>query len=140
VGTAAPGFVSTDLNGARVRLGDFSGHPVLVNFWASWCIPCRTEFPVLRSLVDRRPDVKVLGVVFEDSASAARTFSADQRATWPSVVDPDGKIAGGYGVAQKPGIPVTVLVDGAGVVRARHLGPLTTLAEAEAFLATPSGK
>jgi cytochrome c biogenesis protein CcmG/thiol:disulfide interchange protein DsbE len=140
VGTTAPGFATSDVNGNRVRLADFSGHPVLVNFWASWCIPCRTEFPVLRSLTAAHPDVKVLGVVFKDSASDARKFLDEQHATWPGLLDPKGQIADAYGVHQKPGIPVTVLVDGSGVVRARHLGPITSVADAETLLATPSGK
>jgi len=140
VGTTAPGFVTSDVDGNRVRLADFSGRPVLVNFWASWCVPCRTEFPVLRSLTEAHPDVKVLGVVFNDSAAAARKFLDEQDATWPGLLDPKGQIASAYGVAQKPGIPVTVLVDGHGVVRARHLGPISSVTEAETLLATPSGK
>jgi cytochrome c biogenesis protein CcmG/thiol:disulfide interchange protein DsbE len=132
--------VTTDLNGNRVRLDDFAGHPVLVNFWASWCIPCRTEFPVLRSLLAERPDVRVLGVVFNDSASAARTFLDNQHATWPGLVDPKHQIADAYGVHDKPGIPVTVVVDANGKVQARHLGPLTSLDDARQLLATtPSG-
>ena len=143
MGTTAPAFVTTDTNGNRVRLEDFAGHPVLLNFWASWCIPCRSEFPVLRSVVAERPDVRVLGVVFNDSASAARTFLADQHATWPAVVDPKHQIADAYNVHDKPGIPVTVVVDGKGIVRARHLGPITSLGDARKLLAaaapTPSG-
>lgn len=126
VGSTAPAFTSTDVRGNRVRLADFSGHPVLVNFWASWCIPCRTEFPVLRSLAAGRPDVKVLGVVFDDSSSAARKFLDEQHATWPAVVDPKGEIAAAYGVAQKPGIPVTVLVDGAGLGLLMAMVAMTT--------------
>jgi cytochrome c biogenesis protein CcmG/thiol:disulfide interchange protein DsbE len=139
VGKEAPAFVTDDVNGNRVHLADYAGHPVLVNFWASWCGPCRQEFPVLRQLMDARPDVRVLGVVFDDSAAAARRFAEEQHATWPALVDPKHQIADAYGVAAKPGIPVTVVVDRDGVVRARHLGPITSLAEAEKLLATPSG-
>jgi cytochrome c biogenesis protein CcmG/thiol:disulfide interchange protein DsbE len=136
VGTTAPAFVTTDVNGHPVRLDDFAGHPVLVNFWASWCIPCRTEFPVLRSLLAQRSDVRVLGVVFNDSASAARSFLADQHATWPGLLDPKHQIADAYGVHEKPGIPVTVVVDANGKVQARHLGPLTSVDDATKLLAT----
>jgi cytochrome c biogenesis protein CcmG/thiol:disulfide interchange protein DsbE len=140
VGSSAPAFATDDVNGNRVRLADFGGHPVLVNFWASWCIPCRTEFPVLKSVLADHPEVRVLGVVFNDSASAARKFLDEQHATWPGLVDPKHQIADAYGVAAKPGIPVTVLVDADGVVRARHLGPITSDADAEKLLATPSEK
>ena len=140
IGATAPAFATDDLDGNRVRLADAAGHPVLVNFWASWCVPCRTEFPVLKSVLAAHPEVRVLGVVFNDSASAARHFLDDQHATWPGLIDPKGQIAAAYDVHQKPGIPVTVFVDKDGIVRARHLGPITSTAEAEKLLATPSGK
>src|SRR3954470_11263337 len=131
-GRAAPVFSTTDLQGHRVVLSDYAGKRVLLNFWASWCGPCRDEFPVLRQLAAAHPDTQVLGVVFEDGAGPAASFMGDQHATWPGLIDPKGQIADGYCVAQKPGIPVTVLVDGKGIIRARHLGPITSAAEADA--------
>lgn len=122
VGERAPTFSSVDLDGGRVRLEDFRGRVVLLNFWASWCSPCTEEFPRLKSV--HGDDVVVLGVVFDDSADAARKFVRQQEATWPSVVDPDHEIADAYGVAKKPGIPVTWVIDRDGVARARHLGLL----------------
>ena len=122
VGERAPTFSSVDLDGGRVRLEDFRGRLVLLNFWASWCGPCTEEFPRLKSV--HGDDVVVLGVVFDDSADAARSFVRAQGATWPSVVDPDHEIADAYGVAKKPGIPVTWVIDRDGVARSRHLGLL----------------
>ncbi|HVF75860.1 MAG TPA: TlpA disulfide reductase family protein [Acidimicrobiales bacterium] len=122
VGERAPTFTSVDLDGKQVRLEDFRGRVVLLNFWASWCGPCTEEFPRLKAA--HGDDVVVLGVVFDDSAEAARDFVRKQGATWASVVDPDHQIADAYGVAKKPGIPVTWLVDRDGVARARHLGLL----------------
>ena len=122
VGERAPTFASVDLDGGKVRLEDFRGRTVLLNFWASWCGPCTEEFPRLKSV--HGDDVVVLGVVFDDSAESARDFVRKQAATWASVVDPDHDIADAYGVAKKPGIPVTWLIDRDGVARARHLGLL----------------
>jgi cytochrome c biogenesis protein CcmG/thiol:disulfide interchange protein DsbE len=124
VGKTAPAFATFDLTGRRVRLADAVARgPVLVNFWASWCVPCRTEFPLLARAHGR--GVTVLGVVFRDSADEARAFMRDQHASWPGLIDPKGQIASAYGVHPKPGIPETFAIDGRGVVRAKHLGPLS---------------
>lgn len=121
IGRPAPRFSTFDLDGRPVRLADVRG-PVLVNFWASWCIPCRTEFPMLASVHGR--GVTVLGVVFRDSRSDAAAFMRERHATWPGLVDPKHQIADAYDVHQKPGIPVTYALDAGHVVRAKHLGPL----------------
>lgn len=121
VGRPAPLFTATDLEGRKVSLADYRGQPVVLNFWASWCVPCREEFPLLK----RFERGQVLGVIFDDSAENAREFMAEQRATWPGLLDPHGRIAAAYGVAKKPGIPVTVFIDANGKVTGIHLGPLT---------------
>jgi cytochrome c biogenesis protein CcmG, thiol:disulfide interchange protein DsbE len=133
-GRPAPLFESTDLQGRHVRLSADRGHPVLLNFWASWCQPCRQEFPIFAQLRTDQPDVAVLGVVFQDSDGSARQFMADHRATWPGVRDPQGQIAAAYGVQPKPGIPQTFLIDGSGRLVARHLGPFTSEADVVQFL------
>lgn len=122
VGQKAPTFATFDLEGKRVRLADVDG-PVLLNFWASWCVPCRTEFPMLAKVHGH--GATVLGVVFRDSASNAAGFMREQHAGWPGLVDPQGQIADAYDVHPKPGIPVTYAIDAGGVVRAKHLGPLS---------------
>jgi len=140
VGKPAPAVSAKDLNGKTVQLAEFRGSPVLMNFWASWCVPCKGEFPVLQKGLSDHPDLRVLGVVFDDSAASARRFATDQHATWPSVTDPGGKIASAFHVAQKPGIPVSVLIGPDGVLRGTHLGPFSNAAELDEFLVTPSGK
>jgi peroxiredoxin len=127
VGQPAPEFSSFDLDGRPVRLADFRGKVVLLNFWASWCAPCRQEFPRLAAVHGSRGgDVQVLGVLFDDSRASARGFVREHGGTWPSVVDPDHKVADAYGVRKKPGIPLTWVIDREGVARARHIGLLTT--------------
>ena len=134
VGEAAPAFVTSDLDGDRVALRDFEGRPVLLNFWASWCDPCRREFPLLQG-VQEAGDVEVLGVVFDDRAASAADFMEEFGATWPGLVDPRGQIAAAYGVAKKPGIPVTVAIDSDGVLRRVQLGELTPARLAELLAA-----
>ncbi len=119
-GRRAPTFTTFDLDGRRVALTDYRGRVVLVNFWASWCVPCRREFPLLREV--NRSGVAVLGVVFDDSPDAARRFMREHDAPWPGLIDPKGEIADAYGVAKKPGIPVTVAIDADGVLVDRHVG------------------
>jgi cytochrome c biogenesis protein CcmG, thiol:disulfide interchange protein DsbE len=127
-------FESTDLNGRPVKLSDYRGHRVVLNFWASWCVPCRDEFPVLKRLQTAHPDLVLLGVVFQDGDASARAFMQAQAATWPAVRDPLGQIANHYEVYQKPGIPVSILIEPGGHILARHLGPLENDAAATTFV------
>jgi peroxiredoxin len=133
-GQPAPLFASTDVTGQQVTLSAYRGHRVVLNFWASWCIPCRAEFPVLKQLRAAHPDVVVLGVVFQDVDGAAAGFMKAEGATWPAVRDPNAQIADAYGVHSHPGIPVSILIDPSGRVRARQVGPLVDAAAAQSFV------
>ena len=135
-GQPGPLFESYDLDGHPVSLAAFRGHRVVLNFWASWCQPCRAEFPVLIQLRAAHPDVTVLGVVFQDTDGSARSFLRAHGATWPGVRDPAGQIASAYGVHPKPGIPVSILIGPDGIIRARHLGPLQAGRDVSTFLAS----
>jgi cytochrome c biogenesis protein CcmG/thiol:disulfide interchange protein DsbE len=94
-----------------------------LNFWASYCLPCRKEFPLLAE-VEALPDVVVLGVIYNDSAANARKFIADHGGTWPGLVD-DGQIARAYRIG--PGIPATIVIDPKGVVVKRRLGEIRSV-------------
>lgn len=125
VGSAAPRFSTFSLEGESVRLADvLEDGPVLLNFWASWCVPCRDEFPML-ARVHGRDGLTVLGVMFRDTPEDARKFMKSQSASWPGLLDPQSRIADAYDVHQRPGIPVTYVLSRDGVVRGKHLGPLT---------------
>lgn len=121
VGRAAPAFDLETLDGQRIRLADLRGSAIVLNFWASWCIPCREEAPVLTA-ADRNyrlRGLRVLGVVYQDSATSARDFMTRYGQTYPGLLDPDGRTAIDYGVF---GIPETFFIDPDGVVRARQVG------------------
>ena len=130
VGHPAPAIAGESVAGRPFSLSSLSGRWVYVTFFASWCPPCQQEEPDLVAFAyqHRAPgDPALVGVVFDDSASGARTFLAQSGATWPAVVDPGGaaSIAVRYGVR---GPPETFLVSPDGVVVAHFDGPLTTAA------------
>jgi cytochrome c biogenesis protein CcmG/thiol:disulfide interchange protein DsbE len=117
----APEIDLATLDGERVRLSDYRGRPVIVNFWATWCIPCRDEFPLLVAAYEAHRDegLEILGVVHDDTADGARRFARDYGAGWPMLDDPQDAAWNDYlGV----GVPMSFFVDAEGVVRAFSLG------------------
>ncbi len=123
-GTPAPDFELRTLNGDRVTLAALRGRPIVVNFWASYCHPCRQEFPLLRSaLSEHRGDrLAIVGIDYRDIASDARAFAEQERAKWPMGFDEDGAVAHAYGVRA---IPQTFFVDRRGTIRARVFGEMS---------------
>ncbi|MFC0284407.1 DsbE family thiol:disulfide interchange protein [Camelimonas abortus] len=106
------------------------GKVSVINFWASWCAPCRLEHPLLMELA-RRGDVQVVGVNYKDAAENARRFLGQLGDPFVAIgVDRQGAAAIEWGVY---GVPETFIVDSAGVVRHRHVGPLTAEALAGSF-------
>ncbi len=124
VGRAAPDFRIQALDGRWVRLADYLGHPVVLNFWASWCPPCRDEAPLLAdAAATYGPNgLVVLGVVFQDSPDAARAFMAGFGQRYPGLIDPGGRTALDYGVG---GIPETFFIGRDGTIVAKQIGPVT---------------
>jgi peroxiredoxin len=114
-GEEAPDFELDALAGdGTVRLSDFRGQPVILNFWASWCTPCRAEFPALQRALDEHEDegLTVVGVTYEDFIeSDARDFVEEQDATWPQAFDPDSTVGRDYGVRSPP-VSFYILPDG----------------------------
>jgi len=112
-----------DLNGRPVKLSALRGTPVIVNFWASWCVPCRDEMPLLRDeLAQHGPDdLAIVGVVFKDQADAARAFAESFGVTWPSALDPDGAIAKAYRVVAPP---QSYFIDRKGILRSIQIGEI----------------
>lgn len=121
IGSRPPDFSLVDLNGDPIRLADLRGRPVIVNFWASWCVPCAEEFPLLRDAAQRHTDdgLVIVGIIYRDRSEAAREFMERNGATWPSAMDPDGRVAESYAVV---GPPETFFIGRDGTVVARQLG------------------
>jgi cytochrome c biogenesis protein CcmG/thiol:disulfide interchange protein DsbE len=124
VGEAAPTFEVTTLDGKTVKLSDYAGKPVVLNFWASWCTPCREEFPALRDAYARAHGKwSLVGINSQDFVeSDGRKFAKDQKSTWPNGFDADSVVSGEYGVTQ---LPQTFFIDAKGVIRAHLFGGLT---------------
>ena len=106
-----------------VALADRAGSPAVINFWASWCVPCRREMPALQAAHLRYGDqVTFIGVNHQDSRDAALAFLDETGATYPSGYDPDGDVARRYGLF---GLPTTILVAADGEIVARRTGEVT---------------
>ncbi len=124
VGKPAPAFTLERLDGAgTLSLSQHAGKVVVVNFWASWCIPCRQENPALVRAWERyhTSDVVLVGILYQDSLDAGHAYVRDLGVRWPTVVDEDGRVALAYGVF---GIPETFFVSPDGVIAGRHIGPI----------------
>lgn len=125
VGRPAAAFTLTGFDGQPVALEAHRGRVVVVNFWASWCIPaCYDEAPVLernwRAYRDR--GVAVIGVDIQDTDEAARKFLDTFSLTFPNARDVTGRVSVDYGVY---GVPETFFIDRAGRIRAKHVGAVT---------------
>ncbi len=117
----APDFTLEDPSGSRVRLRDFRGKIVFLNFWATWCIPCRTEMPAMKRLYQDLygKGLVVLAVNFQDDPEAVRAFREEFRLTFPMALDRTGTAAAAYRVRA---LPTGFILDREGRMVARSLG------------------
>jgi cytochrome c biogenesis protein CcmG, thiol:disulfide interchange protein DsbE len=125
VGAVAPAFTLNRLDGpGKVSLAAYRGKPVVLNFWASWCEPCKSEAPVLQRdwTSYRGRGVVFLGVDYHDLASDARKFVTAHALTFTMLKDGSGKVTGTYGISQ---VPETYVLNRQGRVVAHLAGPIT---------------
>lgn len=120
----APAFTLKTLEGRTVTLSDYSGRPVMINFWASYCAPCRREMPLLDAVVKEHPDLTLLLVDERDDAGAARTFAGQLNLASSVLFDGDGQVGDRYSVS---GLPTTIFVRGDGSVEGRYVGETSRL-------------
>ena len=126
-GRAAPNFrlAGADEGNNPAALTDFRGKWVLLNFWASWCPPCRDETPDLQSFFEHNANegLVVLGVNQQEKADAANTFLREFGVTYPVVLDTDGEVSETYGVGR--GLPISFLIAPSGVIEKVYFGRLS---------------
>lgn len=118
---AVPDLTLAAFDGPPVSLRAFVGHPVVLNFWASWCIPCRDEAPLLEGISHefRSRGLSVVGVDTQDLVAPARAFLEKFVITYPNLRDPDGSVGREFGTT---GVPETFFIDREGRVRGKFPG------------------
>jgi thiol-disulfide isomerase/thioredoxin len=127
-GPLSPDVSGTTLAGKKLTLAGYRGDVLVLNFWGSWCGPCREEAPALAALATRfRPrGVRFLGVDIRDSPPAATAFQRTFRISYPSINDPSDRIALAFQSTVPPaGIPTTLVIGRTGRVAARIVGQVT---------------
>ena len=129
VGSPAPDFSLKSLAGNIVRLADLKGKPILINFWASWCIPCRIEMPAIQAAYQKYQDkgLVVLGVndTTLDNLADVKSFVSEFELTFPILLDETNQITEGrYGVF---GLPNSFFIDSGGTIQFIQIGPMSSL-------------
>jgi len=124
-GYLAPDFTLPDLDGKPVSLHDYRGHPVWLNLWATWCVPCQTEMPEMAKLYAQYQSrgLIILGVDVKEDAGRVRDFVTPRGFGWQFVIDGDGTVSRRYYLT---GIPMHVFIDKTGAIRALQPGGLDT--------------
>lgn len=123
IGKLAPDFTLIDRQGKTWTLSELTGQVVFVNFWATWCAPCREEMPSMERLYRQLPahKFKMLAILSRDEPAFADTLAAKLAVTFPILIDPDNKAGQAYGLT---GVPETYIIDKQGVLREKFLGPV----------------
>jgi peroxiredoxin len=124
IGRAAPDFRLSQLGGGEVQLSDLRGRVVILNFWATWCAPCRQEMPEFVRIYSAKQGqgLEIVAVDLQEAESQVQSFVDEFGMRFPILFDRSGEVARTYRVNQ---LPVTLIIDRDGVVRAAKYGPVT---------------
>lgn len=131
---AAPVFTVKALNGdGTISLDDFRGKPLVLNFWASWCLPCKEETPELVAFAKAHPEIQVVGIAFDEPAKDSKAFAEQYKVTYRLGTDPD---ASTQSIVGFPGLPSTYFLDAQGRYASEPaLGPRQLTERLAAFAA-----
>jgi cytochrome c biogenesis protein CcmG/thiol:disulfide interchange protein DsbE len=128
-GDTAPDFLLQTLDGKTLRLSDLRGHPVLVNFWATWCVSCREEMPNLIQAYDanKGKGLVIVGVNLQEADERARQFAQDFQVDYPIAMDRSGEVARTWRIGgPTQGLPASYFIDKDGVVQKVVWGAVRT--------------
>ncbi len=140
--TPAPDFTLTTLEGANIKLSDYQGRRIMLNFWASWCAPCLAETPDLVSaynnlLKQGESDILFVGIGVNDDIQNLRKFAENNRVPYLIVHDPTSVVADAYGVIA---MPITVFIDEKGLVYRKFIGAVKQQQVMDVFKEMKGGK
>ena len=123
IGRKAPEFLADSINGKPVSLSNFPESPIVLNFWASWCPPCRDETPHFEKIwrLYKEKDVVVIGINVQDDLNSANEYISEFDVTFINGMDKNGRIMVDYGVT---GLPVTFFLDREGMIIGRWVGSI----------------
>ena len=124
VGRLAPDFTLIDLESNSVTLSDFRGKAVFINFWATWCPPCRAEMPEIEAIYQeyKSKDVVVIGVDLYEAENEVRQYVQQGGYSWIFVIDTTGEVTKNYAITA---IPTSFFLDKEGVIQAMNVGAMT---------------
>jgi peroxiredoxin len=122
VGKPAPDFMLQDASGKVWKLSGLKGKVVFVNFWATWCKPCRDEMPSMEALNKAMADkpFQMLSIIFNDDLDLAKSYARRQGATFPVLGNPSKELTQAYMIT---GVPETFLIDADGILKHKFIGP-----------------
>lgn len=131
----APAFEAVTLDGVKVRLADYRGQTVLINFWASWCKPCVREMPLLNELhASSGEGTEVLFVNVGEAKGTVSEFLEEQKFSFPVMIDVTGRISAAYGISA---LPATFVIDKEGGIQKTVLGEISDYAELKRWMENP---
>lgn len=123
VGTPAPEFELESLAGGKARLADYRGKAVLLNFWATWCAPCKKEMPLFEVRSQRYKDqLVVIGVNLGEGREEVQAFAKEMEINFPVLLEPSGKASAAYNVS---GYPSTFFIDQEGILQSIYIGEIS---------------
>jgi thiol-disulfide isomerase/thioredoxin len=122
-GKIAPDFEFDLVEGSRVKLSDFAGHPILINYWATWCPPCREELPLIQDRLERySPDLVVLTINAGEDPETVKNYIQQKAYSFLVLLDPEWKAEALYGIYA---YPTSVFIDREGLIQARYVGGMS---------------
>jgi peroxiredoxin len=135
IGNQAPDFTLLTMEGTSITLSDLRGNPVIVNFWASWCGPCRIEIPHLKATYEKYSgqglEILAIDLAFNDSIKEVNKVIESEEMRFPVLLDLRGEVAGQYAARV---IPTSFLIDSDGIIRNIKIGAFRTQSEIDKML------